>query len=451
MREFAFGTDEQFEELDQLLQDNQCHVYNGCRLPDCCTPKTARIGFEKNCNGHYILYIDKGIYAETDHSDFKNFIEKGEIRFICLDDMICFLRGLQPLFTAGCPIDKSGKQSGMSRQDNEAEACLCKAAESASDISSVYDPSKVKTLKEKAEAPKMVWPEEIAAPLKKKVFGQDNVIDEIAGKIVINKMRKDKKLLVMALIGPTATGKSETAKSLADVLSEVYETPYGYIEIAGSEFVGEHTVHRFFGAPPGYVGFGNDTVLEPVRKNKKHVVVINEIEKADAKLLTGLMEAIDTGFLGMADNSKPIDLNECILFFTSNIPIDMDKYQKLSKFEKAEMCRDQFTKHCGRPEISGKIGNFIVFNTLSDEATMDIAAKFVKEELRNYELRLARIDEGLMVDFLKYQTKYGARGIHDLVSGAIGEHLLKERRLEALKYKSVILKGTIKAIEFEIA
>ena len=425
MREFVFGTDKQFEELDGLLQDNQCHVYNGCSLPECCTPNLARIGFERNCNGHYILYIDKGICTETDHSDFKNFIANGEMRFICIEDMICFLRGLQPLF------------------------CLHKAVEPGPD-DPVYDPSKVKALKEEADAPKMVWPEDIAAPLKKKVFGQDNVIDEIANKIVINKMRKDKKLLVMALIGPTATGKSETAKSLADVLTNVYGTPYGYIEIAGSEFVGEHTVHRFFGAPPGYVGFGNDTVLEPVRKNKKHVVVINEIEKSDTKLLTGLMEAIDTGFLGMADNSKPIDLNECILFFTSNIPIDMDRYRKLSKFEKAEMCRDQFTKHCGRPEISGKIGNFIVFNALSDTATMDIVAKFVKEELKNYELRLVRIDEGLMLDFLKHQTKYGARGIRDLVSDAIGEHLLRERQLESLRDKSVALKGTIGAIEFEI-
>ena len=449
MREFVFGTDRQFEELDQLLQDNKCHVYKCCSLPEFCTPKTARIGFEKNRSGHYIMYIDKGICAETDNSDFKNLIEKGKIRFICIDDMICFLRGLQHLFETNSSTDRN-VHNNVAQQYRKGETCLYQAVKENSD-DPVYDPSKVKALKDKADVQKRVWPEEIAAPLKKKVFGQDNVIDEIANKIVINKMRKEKKLLVMALIGPTATGKSETAKSLADVLSDVYGTSYGYIEIAGSEFVGEHTVHRFFGAPPGYVGFGNDTVLEPIRKNKKHVVVINEIEKADTKLLTGLMEAIDTGFLGMADNSKPIDLNECILFFTSNIPIDMDKYQKLSKFEKAEMCRDQFTKHCGRPEISGKIGNFIVFNALSDMATMDIVAKFVKEELKNYELRLVRIDEGLMLDFLKHQTKYGARGIRDLVSDAIGEHLLRERRLEALKDKSVTLKGTIDSIEFEIA
>lgn len=446
MREFAFGTDAQFRELETALNDNRCHVYNGCVLPIGCVPESVRIGFEKNCEGHYIMYIDKGISVETTHKDFKALIDKGEIKFMCFEDLIDFLRSLQSLFSPAefCKKD----QSSNNKSKNTA---IAPGDTNQSEDTPVYDPEKVKVLKEEKKVQRQVWPEEISEPLKKKVYGQESVIDDIAKKIVINRMRKEKKLLVMALIGPTATGKSETAKSLADVLSEVYGTPYGYIEVAGSEFVGEHTVHRFFGAPPGYVGYGNDTVLEPVRKNPRHVIVINEIEKADTKLLTGLMEAIDTGFLGMADNSKPIDLNQCIMFFTSNIPIDMEKYNMLSQFEKAEMCRDAFTKHCGRPEISGKIGNFVVFNALSDAATMEIVVKFVKEELSNYDLRLVRIDEGLMLDFLRHQTKYGARGIRELVSDSIGEHLLRERKLEALKDKSVSLCGAIGSIEFEIA
>ncbi|MCD7956032.1 MAG: AAA family ATPase [Lachnospiraceae bacterium] len=309
----------------------------------------------------------------------------------------------------------------------------------------------MKQLKQESEEPKMVWPEEIAGPLKKKIFGQDEVIDEIARKIVINKMRKDKKLLVMVFIGPTATGKSETAKSLSEILSDCYETPYGYIEIAGNEFISEHTINRFFGAPPGYVGYGKDPVLAPVRKNPRHVIVINEVEKANTKLLEGLMEAIDTGYLGMADNSKPIDLNECILCFTSNIPVNQEGFDKMSRYEREEVCRDAFTKHSNRPEISGKIGNFVVFNDLSDTASMEIVVKFIKEELGNYSLGLTHIDECLMVDFLKHQTKYGARGIRSVVRDSIGEHLLKGRKLEELKDRSVSLKGTIDHIEFEIA
>jgi ATP-dependent Clp protease ATP-binding subunit ClpA len=440
MKEFVFGTAQQFAELDQMLDDNQCHVFHSCVLPDCCSQRTARLGFEKTCEGYYLLYIDKNIHAETANKDFERYLANGEIKFICQEDMISFLHSLQPMFeTEEQPVQ-------LMPETEERPVQLMPEMEE----QPVYDQNKVKELKQEADQPKMVWPEEIAEPLKKKVFGQDNVIDEISRKIVINKMRKDKKLLVMAFIGPTATGKSETAKALAEVLSDCYGTPYGFIEIAGSEFISEHTINRFFGAPPGYVGYGEEPVLGPVRKNPRHVIVINEVEKANLKLLEGLMEAIDTGYLGMADNSKPIDLNECILCFTSNISIDREGFDKLSKFEKEEVCRDAFTKHCHRPEISGKIGNFVVFNELSDTATMDIVVKFVKEELSNFNLRLARIDEGLMVDFLNHQTKYGARGIRNLVSDSLGEQLLNGRKLEELKDHSVSLKGTIAAIEFEI-
>ena len=65
MKEFAFGSDIQFESLAQMLQDNLCHVYNDCVLPEGCTPKKARIGFEKNTEGHYIMYINKGIISKN--------------------------------------------------------------------------------------------------------------------------------------------------------------------------------------------------------------------------------------------------------------------------------------------------------------------------------------------------------------------------------------------------
>lgn len=455
MKEFAFGSDIQFESLAQMLQDNLCHVYNDCVLPEGCTPKKARIGFEKNTEGHYIMYINKGIISKTGHADFDSFIEKGEKRFICCDDMVSFLRSLQPLFET----DVRQNSQQVRRDQNRTAGGRGQLETVAADLTltqektspPVYDPNRVKKLKAEEEAQKMVWPEEISEPLKKKIFGQDDVIDEIANQIVINRMGKEKKILVMALVGPTATGKSETAKSLADILTAVYETPYGYIGLRGSEFLEEASVARLFGAAPGYVGYGKDTALHPVRKNKKQVIVFDEIEKAHLKLLDGLMEAIDTGFLGMADNSEPIDLSECILLFTSNIPIDMKKYQTLSKFEREEMCRDVFTKHCRRPEISGKIGNFLVFNELSFEARLDILVKFIQEELGNYDLTLAGIDEHLLLEFMKYQTKYGARGIRSHVNQTVGLQLMKNRKRDSMRNKKVRMTGTMDDIVFRIA
>ena len=426
MKEFVFGTDSQFIALDKELSKGKKYKFSTRQLPDSCTPGTANLWFAK-VEDMYVICTDKGITTSSNNKEFKDFIEKGEKKFRCLRDMTEFFRSLRVLYP---------ERKEVTHEYNS---------------DNVVDKEKLKEIKASEKKIKNVWPEDISAPLKKKVFGQDSVLDALADMVVINQMRKNKKLLAVALVGPTATGKSETAKSLAEVMSEAYDTPFGFIEIAGSEFIGEHTVHRFFGAPPGFVGNGQPTILDPVRQNPNHVIVINEIEKADEKILVGLMEAIDTGILGMADNSQPIDLNRCILLFTSNIPIDMEKYEEASAFEQSEICRDAFTKHCGRPEISGKIGNFLVFNKLDDMATTDIIVKFVRDELDSFDLKLAHIDEHLMADFLKHQTKYGARGIRGLVSGSVGRHLLRMRKQEDFNGMTVNMKGTIDNIEFEFA
>ena len=449
MREFVFGTSAQFDALNHELSCGKKYKFANRQLPDSCSPNTACIWFAK-IDGMYHVYIDKDITTSADSKSFKQFLEEGEIKFTCMEDMVAFLHSLRSLFVQPNEYTRLVGHDGEADTSTDSSMTVEQKAKE-EPTPAVVDKQKLQEIKATEGKTKEVWPEELAEPLKKKVFGQDSVIDALADKVVINQMRKDKKLLVIAFVGPTATGKSETAKSLAKVMSDAFGTTYGFIEIAGSEFIGEHTVHRFFGAPPGYVGHGQATVLEPVRKNPHHVIVINEIEKADEKILVGLMEAIDTGKLGMADNSSPIDLNQSILLFTSNIPIDMEKYKQWSEFDRDEMCRDAFTEHCGRPEISGKIGNFLVFSPLSDDATTDIIVKFVREELDSYDLKLTHIDEHLMADFLKHQTKYGARGIRGLVSQSVGRHLLRTRKLGSLKDKKVSMRGTIDNIEFEIA
>lgn len=433
MREFVYGSDAQFSMLDQQLNDGMCHVFSECRLPDFCTPRQARLGFEKGQDG-YVMYIDKGVQADGRNRDFKQLLERGEVRFICLEDMVEFFRSLKPLFEDSRAAERGGGEPVPKPPEN------------------VVDREKLRELEQEEKRPRSVRPEQIAGPLKEKVFGQDEAIDALAEKIIINRMRKVNKLLSVMLLGPTATGKSMTARSLAEVLSEIYKTRYGYIEISGSEFVGEHTVHRFLGAPPGYVGHGNKTILDPVRKNPHHVIVINEIEKANQKLLESLMEAIDTGILGMADNSEPINLNQSILLFTSNIKIDMEQYAAASEFEKAEMCRDAYTEHCKRPEISGKIGNFLAFCPLDGDAMTNIIIGSVAEELDNYGLRLKRIDERLMHEFKKraQMTRYGARAIKELVSTSLGKRLLRDSAGEEATGREAELSGTIDNIRIEI-
>lgn len=416
MRRFAFATAEEFAAFAPTLEDGLCHVFENCSLPDGCTPNTARIGFEMR-NGGYLLYIDKNIRYPAAQGIFAALLANGEAGFATPEEMAAFFHSLQPLFPIRAPV---------------------------------VDKEKLRRMQTETKEPKVVWPTVISARLKENIFGQDEVLEELSDKIVMNRMKKVPRLLTLGFIGPTATGKSETARCLAAVLTELYEEPCGFLEIAGSEFLGAHSVHRFFGAPPGFVGHGEPTLLEPVRQNPNHVVVINEIEKADEKLLVGLMEAIDTGKLGMADNSAPIDLSRCILLFTSNLPMDMEKYLSLPQFQRGEFCRDAFTRHCGRPEISGKIGSFLVFRPLTTDAVTDILVKFLRQALLDYDLTLVHVDEKLMLEFLRFETAYGARGIRDLVSDSLGRQLLRTQNLNELKYKQVALSGTVDNICFYI-
>lgn len=452
MKEFVYGTLTQFDQFERLLSDGQCHVYRNCVLPEGCTPQTARLGFEKR-GDVYIFYIDKNITSTVDSPEFKQLLEKGETKFICLEDMISFLHSLQPLFpdNGSAPVAAHpGNNTGVSPLCETSTQLTEAGTPPAEEDEPAVDKEKLREIRAQAATPKMVWPEEIADRLKKGIFGQDEVIDALARKIVINRMRQDKKLLTIGLLGPTGTGKSETGKSLAAVLTEVYGTPFGFIDIKANQMVGDHAVNSFFGAPPGYIGYGQDSLLAPVRKNPNYVVVIEEIEKANQTVLTGLMEAIDSGILDQADNSPAIDLNNCIMLFTSNIPVNMREYREASQFMRGEICRDAFTKHCNRPEISGKIGNFLVFDTLPDEARVDIITKFIRQELRSYELQLKTVDPYLMNDFISHETKYGARPLMVLVSDAIGNQLLTNRMMESLKGKRVSMSGTIDNIKFEV-
>lgn len=435
MKQFVFGTDTQFRELDRQLDDGMCHVFKGCALPAGCTPATARLGFEKSA-GAYILYIDKNITATLVHPEFLQLLAQGQTKFLCLEDMIFFLQSLQPLFPAQASASGGGANPIPAIPEEPQEP--------------VVDKEALRRLQEEADAPKIVYPKDIAEPLKRVVFGQDEAIDSLCKRVVFNRMRKTPKLLTIGILGPTGTGKSETGKYLAAAMTAAYGTPFGFINIKGNQMVGDHNVHSFFGAPPGYVGYGKPTLLEPVRENPNHVIVIEEIEKAAQTVLTGLMEAIDTGILEMADNSPSIDLNHCILLFTSNIPVDMSAYQIAPVFARSELCRDAFTKHCGRPEISGKIGNFLVYSKLSYDARADIITKFLRQELQGYDMTLKSVDLMLMHEFLRHETKYGARPLMALVSDALGDQLLLGGQLETLRGKRVSLSGTIDHIAFTV-
>lgn len=435
MKRFVYGVSSDWEMMRKGLIDleteHKMDVYS-CVMPPGCNPPNARIAFEKN-KDTYSLYIDRKVTSEIKNDDFNMFLRNEGVKFASYEDILDFFKRLRPVYE---------------RENGGDDVRITESTRLPSKHPVDYEAVKEEMTNERAKH--AVTPDEIAADLKENISGQDEAIQMLSDIIVIGLNKKTPKLINVAFIGPTATGKSETARALANKMSELTGKKYGFIECAGNEFVSEHSVHRFLGAPPGYTGYGKATILDPVRKNPYHIIVINEVEKADERLLVALMEAIDTGYLGMADNSKSINLNNCILIFTSNLKIDMDKYEGLNDYEKTEMCMDAFTEHCGRPEISGKISNYIVFKQLSDEANIAIVEKFAIEVFDNFDIELVEIEPKLVSQFIQYKTSYGARAIRTMVDRVVGRQLLHSGQIDALKYKKVKMLGDIENIAFEI-
>lgn len=432
MKRFTQGTEVFYTELDTLLSDGMCHIYNDCELPESCAPKKTRFGFEKDGEVYRVM-TDYGIETDDKNSQLESFLHDGEKSFHSITEMMSFFHSLDRYFnTSSLPVNTS--------------STLWQTSED------VIDLDKLNQIHQSSEQStrKYVHPDEIACPIKKKIFGQDAAIDGLAHEISAHHLAKISKPLVVMLLGPPATGKTETGKSLSEQLSELYGKKYGFIEIKSNEFLEEHSVARFLGSPAGYTGYGDKTILSPVRDNPYQVILMDEIEKANQKILVALMEALDTGILNQADNSEPIDLRHCIIIFTSNLPVDMKKYDSLNRFEKTELCRNIFTSHCGKPEITRRISEFLVYLPLDINAKAQVIIKFVKRELDNFDAKLGKIDENLIYTFLMLRTDYGASELGNRVRKSLSYKLLDEGNPDLIKGKTIKLGGTAENITIDV-
>jgi type VI secretion system protein VasG len=117
------------------------------------------------------------------------------------------------------------------------------------------------------------------------------------------------------LVGPSGTGKTETALTLAEAL---YGGEHNMININMSEFQEAHTVSTLKGSPPGYVGYGEGGVLtEAVRRRPYSVVLLDEVEKAHHDVHEMFFQVFDKGFMEDAEG-RFIDFKNTTIILTSN-------------------------------------------------------------------------------------------------------------------------------------
>jgi type VI secretion system protein VasG len=170
---------------------------------------------------------------------------------------------------------------------------------------------------------------EVAAILKlvdalgQRIIGQDHALAMIAKRIQTSRAKLDnpnKPIGVFMLSGPSGVGKTETALALAEAL---YGGEQNVITINMSEFQEAHTVSTLKGAPPGYVGYGEGSVLtEAVRRKPYSVVLLDEVEKAHHDVHEIFFQVFDKGVMEDGEG-RLIDFKNTLILLTTNVGTDL--------------------------------------------------------------------------------------------------------------------------------
>ncbi len=265
--------------------------------------------------------------------------------------------------------------------------------------------------------------------LHKRVVGQNHAIKSILDAIFESRSGLNKKGQPMGsffFLGPTGTGKTELAKSLANFL---FDDETAMLRFDMSEYKEEHSVALLYGAPPGYVGYEEGGLLvNQIRQHPYSVVLFDEIEKAHKSVFDLFLQILDEGKLH--DRLGRVgDFSNSLIIFTSNIGSDyifksfgegvVPTHDKL-----LEVMQGNF-----RPEFLARLTEIVPFSPITEEMIdriFDIHIKNLLKTLNEQNIKLV-IDESAR----KYVTKvgfnahYGARPILGIIRKEIRRPLSK--------------------------
>lgn len=279
--------------------------------------------------------------------------------------------------------------------------------------------------------------------LHQRVVGQDEAIQAVSK--AIRRARaglKDPKRPIGSFIflGPTGVGKTELARTLAEVL---FGSEDAMVRIDMSEYMEKFAVSRLVGAPPGYVGYDEGGQLtEAVRRKPYTVVLLDEIEKAHPDVFNILLQVMEDGRLTDA-KGRTVDFRNTVLIMTSNVGLQTIGKDIVMGFKTGEQEKSDYgdmkkritgeLRRIFRPEFLNRIDETIVFHALTKEQIREIVGLMMKEVAD----RMAENDVTIEVsetvkDLLAkegYDEAFGARplrrAILRLVEDRLSEELLR--------------------------
>ena len=268
------------------------------------------------------------------------------------------------------------------------------------------------------------------------MYGQDKAVEGIVDKILVAQAGlkpDDKPIGAFVFMGPTGTGKTETAKSLAKQLGVTL------VRFDMSEYQEKHSVAKLIGSPPGYVGYdeNNGLLITKLQENPNCVLLLDEIEKAHPDVSQILLQVMDNGKL-TGSNGKEADARNCVLILTTNLGAAQAEKNTIGFSDDSDnYYEDTELKRFFAPEFRNRLDGIITFDTLGKEVMMKIVGKFLvelKAQVKGKQVDITISDEAL--DYLVekgFNKKMGARPLQRVIDKEIKQPLSRQLLFGTLK------------------
>ncbi len=273
------------------------------------------------------------------------------------------------------------------------------------------------------EGEKLLKLEEI---MHKRMVGQEEAISMVASALrrARAEIRDEKKPITNLLfLGPTGVGKTELAKTVAEVF---FGNESSMIRLDMSEYQEENSLLRLIGAE----NLENSGILtESVRNNPFSLVLLDEIEKAHPDILNIFLQVMDDGRL--TDSSgRTVDFSNCIIIATSNagafyIQDELSRGSDLESIKNNLMEKE--LRNYFKPEFLNRFNGIVLFKPLSKVEIEQIAVMILnKLSLRLKEKGIefiASSDSVKKLAELGFSKDFGARPLKRTIETRVDDAL----------------------------
>jgi|TARA_R100000081_G_C4820265_1_gene179252 ATP-dependent Clp protease ATP-binding subunit ClpC len=280
------------------------------------------------------------------------------------------------------------------------------------------------------------------------IFGQEENIKIIHNALSCVKAGLNdpcKPLSNFLFVGSTSVGKTFTAKKIAKYF---FGNERAFLQLNMSEYQDKTGISKLMGANAGYVGYEEGGLLtEYVRNNPNCVVLFDEVEKCEPKVLDILLHILDEGYA--TDNlNRKIDFSKTVIVMTSNVGHKEKTKRSMGFIQDAESDTDVYKKSLKkyfRPELLARVDEVIVFNELGEKELLKIIKTeiiAIKERLkdRNIEISFTKSVENYILNKIKLEKNHARQiksAVKVLIQVPISNYIVKNRGIDKISINVV--------------